>query len=215
MIHPTAIIGYQPLRSPALGRATRDWPAVDLGDRTQVGAYAIVYAGVVIGPDCLIGNKVEIREGCRVGRRCLVGSSTYVNYEATIEDEVRIIEGSHIAGMARIGGGCFLGPRVVMSNMRQIDVDRQVFVPAEAQAPIIGERVMIGTGANIVAGVRIGDRAVIAAGAVVCRDVPAGGFVRGEPARDAASRRAADLDRQLDAAERMIADAAEGATRSR
>ncbi|MGE0724812.1 MAG: DapH/DapD/GlmU-related protein [Alphaproteobacteria bacterium] len=207
-IHPLAQVSYQPEPSPILGRAVRQQRAAVIGRDTRIGPYAIVYAGAVIGNLCLIGHLSVIREGCIVGDRCLIGSGCFVNYEATIGDDVRIIEGTHVAGMARIGGGTFIGPRVSMSNMRTIDVDHQVFVPADARAPVIGERVMIGTGASIVAGVRIGDRAVIGQGAVVCRDVPPGGYVRGEPARNPAERRAADLERQLDAAETMVAAAA-------
>lgn len=183
MIHPTALVSYQPMRSPALGRSTRNWPEATIGSGVRIGAYAVVYSGVEIGADCLIGEHSAIREGCRIGNRCLIGQGVFINYEAEIGDEVRIIQGAHIAGLARIGGGTFIGPHVVMSNVRHIDVDHQAFDYRDAAAPIIGERVMIGTGANIVAGVRIGDRAVIAAGAIVARDVPAGGYVRGQPGR--------------------------------
>lgn len=69
-----------------------------------------------------------------------------------------------------------------MGNMRQIDVDNQVFVYADARPIVFGERVMVGTGANILAGVKIGDRAVIATGAVVTRDVPPGVTVVGPKA---------------------------------
>lgn len=181
-VHVTAIINHQPLRSPALGRATRDWPDVEIGDGTVIDAYAIIYAGAVIGRDCLIGAHAVIREGCRIGDRCLIGQGVHVSYEAALGDDVRIIQGAYIAGHARIGYGTFIAPGVVMSNVRHIDIDRQVFDVAAAAAPVIGRRVMIGTGANIVAGVTIGDGAVIAAGAVVTRDVPPGSLARGVPA---------------------------------
>ena len=183
MIHPTALISYQPMRSPALGRPTQEQPAAVIGDGIRVGAYAVIYAGAWIGRDCFVGEHAVIREGCRIGDRCLIGQGVFFNYEAEIGDDVRIIQGAHIAGLARIGSGTFIGPGVMMSNVRHIDVNNQVFDYRDAAAPVIGERVMIGTGANIVAGVRIGDRAVIAAGAIVTRDVPAGGFVRGQPGR--------------------------------
>lgn len=204
-IHPLALVSYQPMRSPTLGRPVHEQRPTIIGLRPRIGAFAVVYAGAEIGDDCLIGEHAVIREGCKIGDRCLIGSGVFMNYEAHIEDEVRIIQGAHIAGMCRIGSGTFIAPGVVMANVRHIDIDHQVFIPSESSAPIIGERVMIGTGAILVAGIRIGDRAVIASGAVVCKDVPAGGFVRGEPARSPEARKAMDLDRQLDAAETMIA----------
>lgn len=181
-IHVTAIVGMQPARSPALGRATHDWPAPEIGSGTEIGPYAIIYAGARIGRFCLVGSHAVIREGCVTGDRCLIGQGVFFNYEAVIGDDVRIIQGAHIGGMARIGNGTFIAPGVVMSNMRHIDIDNQIFDPSQAQAPIIGERVMIGTGANLVAGINIGDRAVIASGAIVTKDVPAGMMAKGCPA---------------------------------
>jgi acetyltransferase-like isoleucine patch superfamily enzyme len=182
-IHPTAIIGYQPMQSLALGRRTHEWSPPIIGANCRIGAYAIVYAGVKLGDDCLVGEHAVIREGCRIGDRCLIGQAVFVNYEAQLGDDVRVTQGVNITGLARIGSGVFFGPSVTMSNQRHIDVDDVVFDPAQISPPVIGDFVMVGTGANIVAGVTIGDRAVIAAGAVVARDVPAGGVVRGQPAR--------------------------------
>lgn len=182
VFHDTAIIDHQPLQHPILGRQTRPQKPSIIGDGTVVDAYAVVYAGSRIGRDCLIGQNAKIREGCIIGDRCLIGADVFVNYEVVIGDDCRIIQGCHIGAQARIGNGCFFGPGVVMGNMRQIDVDNQVFVYADAQPIVIGERVMVGTGANILAGVKIGDRAVIATGAVVTRDVPPGVTVVGPKA---------------------------------
>lgn len=183
-IHRTAIIGHQPMQSPALGRATRGWVAPIIGADCRIGPYAVIYAGTVIGSDCLIGEHAVVREGSRIGDRCLIGQGVHVAYEVTLGDDVRIIQGSHIGGLCRIGSGTFIAPAAQLgSNMRRVDIDNQVFDPRDAAPSVIGERVMIGAGANILAGVMIGDRAVIAASALVVKDVPAGFLAKGLPAR--------------------------------
>lgn len=181
--HETALLDYQPMPSPALGRPVQSQPYTEIGAGVCIGAYAVVYGGSSIGADSLVGEHAVIREGVRIGRRCLIGQGVFVNYDAEIGDDVRIIQGAHIAGLCRIGAGTFIGPGVMMSNMRQIDIDHQVFDYAQARAPIIGERVMIGAGAVLLAGITIGDRATIGSGSVVTRDVAAGETVFGNPAR--------------------------------
>ena len=80
----------------------------------------------------------------------------------------------------RIGPGCFFGPGVLTSNDRNIDLRRYGF--HGVTPPLFGARVMVGTGANILAGVAIGDDALIGAGAIVVEDVPPGARVLGTKA---------------------------------
>lgn len=182
-IHPTAIVHNVPYRLDVFGRRP---PAVTesvIGAAVTIDAFAVVFAGASIGDGSFIGLRATIREGCRIGRRCMIGADVFFNYDVTCGDDVRIIQGAHIGGMACIGEGTFIGPGVQMSNVRHIDPDRQVFDPAAADPIHIGRRVVIGAGAVILAGVSIGDRAVIGSGAVVTHDVPAGQTWAGNPAR--------------------------------
>lgn len=182
-INPTAIIGHQPALSPLFGRRTEHWSPPVIGKGVVVDAFAVIFCGAYIGDDSFIGLRSTIREECRIGKRNMIGADNFFNYDVQTGDDVRIIQGCHIGANCRIGSGTFIGPGVTMSNMRHIDVDHQVFNRQDAAPIIIGERCMIGTGASIVAGVTIGDRAVIAQGSVVTKDVPPGGFVKGNPAR--------------------------------
>lgn len=187
-IDPTAIVNRQPACLPVFGRRPALQPDACLGDNVTVDAMAVIFAGVAIGAESFIGLRATIREGCRIGRRCMIGADVFFNYGVTCGDDVRIIQGAHIGGLASIGSGTFIGPGVQMSNMRRIDPDHQVFVEADAAPIHIGQRVVIGAGAVLVAGISIGDRAVIGSGAVVTRDVPAGATWVGNPARPLAGR---------------------------
>lgn len=179
-IHPTAILGHMPYHSAALARQPEMVAHLTIGVRTIVGPFAVIYAGSEIGRDCLIGDGASIREGCKIGNRCVIGRHVTVGYDVIIEDDVRLNDGVHISGGSLIGKGCFFGPGVLTSNDRNIDL--RDYAHRGITPPRFGRRVMVGTGANILAGVTIGDDATIGAGALVVEDVPKGALVLGPKA---------------------------------
>lgn len=180
VVHPFAVLGHLPSCSRALARKPVPVRDLSIGDRTEIGPHAVIYAGVTIGADCLVGDHASIREGSVIGDRCIVGRSVTVHYDVEIGDDVRLLDGTHVTGGCRIGAGSFIGPGVVTSNDRHVDLANYRYRGPEA--PVIGRGVMIGSGANILAGVSIGDGAVIGAGALVVTDVAAGARILGQKA---------------------------------
>jgi acetyltransferase-like isoleucine patch superfamily enzyme len=183
VVHPYAIVGRVPDTSPALARQPQRIYELHIGAGTVIGPHAIVYSGVVIGENCLLGDFASVREGSRLGDRVVVGRYVSINYDCEIADDVRFQDTTHLTGGAKVGRGCFFGVGVVTSNDRRVDLQNYHY--PGAQPTIFGERVMIGSGANVLAGVQVGDDAVIAAGALVVKDVPAGVTVMGPIARAA------------------------------
>lgn len=126
--------------------------------------------GCTIGEETRIATFVEIQTNATVGARCKVSSHTFVCEGVTIEDE------------------CFIGHHVCFINDRypRATADGGA-LQTEADWRVIPTRVRrgasIGSGAVILCGVTIGERAIIGAGAVVTHDVPAGTVVAGVPAR--------------------------------
>jgi acetyltransferase-like isoleucine patch superfamily enzyme len=180
-IGPYAIVGRKPMRSKALAREADTWIRhTQIGDGVVIGAHAIVYCDVVVGDDTLIADAAHVREGVRIGKRCVIGAHAQINYNAMLEDDVRVQHDAHVTGGCTVGAGSFIGPGVLTSNDRNVDLEDYHF-PGE-HAPVIGKRVLVGTGANILAGTTIGDGAVIASGAVVVKDVAAGARVFGPKA---------------------------------
>lgn len=179
-IHPSAIIGHRPYASRALARQPRDVGPLEIGVETVVGPHAVLYAGSIIGRDCLIGDGASIREGCRVGARCVIGRHVTIHYDAIIGDDVRILDGAHVTGGCVIGAGSFIGPGVITCNDRNIDLRDYAF--RGCAPPRFGARVMVGAGAKILAGVSVGDDALIGIGAIVVEDVPPGARVLGAKA---------------------------------
>ena len=125
--------------------------------------------GCDIGDETRIGAFVEIQKNAIVGRRCKVSSHAFVCEGVTIEDEV------------------FVGHGVMFMNDRYPRATTGGRLQTEADWKVLPIRVRrgasIGTGAVIMCGVTIGERAMVGAGAVVTHDVPDDAVVAGVPAR--------------------------------
>jgi acetyltransferase-like isoleucine patch superfamily enzyme len=180
LVHPYAYVGRIPDSSPALARQPEMLGSAVVRMGSVIGPGAVIYRGASIGRDCLIGDYASIREGVIIGDRCVIGRHVTIGYDAVLEDDVHVNDGVHITGGTHVGAGCFFGPGVVTSNDRNIDLRDYGF--HGITPPTFGRRVMVGSGANILAGVTIGDDALIGAGAIVVEDVRAGQRILGPKA---------------------------------
>jgi acetyltransferase-like isoleucine patch superfamily enzyme len=144
-------------------------PDVRLGKNVRMFAFVNLY-GCEIGDDSRIGTFVEIQKGARIGQRCKISSHTFICEGVTIEDEVFVGHGvTFINDMF---------PRATTDDgTLQTDADWQC-VPT-----VVKRGASIGSGVTILGSVTIGERAIVGAGSVVTRDVPAGTIVAGNPAR--------------------------------
>ena len=156
----------QPVGSQELQRIASD---VRIGRDVRIYDFVNLY-GCTIGDESKIGTFVEIQKHVVVGKRCKISSHTFICEGVTIEDECFI--GHHV---------CFINdpyPGATTSDGRlQTEVDWKV-IPTR-----VCRGASIGSGAVIMCGVTIGERALVGAGAVVTRDVQPGQIVAGVPAR--------------------------------
>jgi len=144
-------------------------PDVKLGQRVKVFAFANLY-GCEIGDDVKIGAFVEIQKGARIGHRCKISSHSFLCEGVTLEDEV------------------FIGHGVTFINDRfpratNGDGGLQTEADWSCIPTSVRRGASIGSGATILCGVSIGERAIVGAGSVVTKDVPDGAIVAGNPAR--------------------------------
>lgn len=144
-------------------------PDVELGEGVKIFSFVNLY-GCRIGDGTQIGAFVEIQRGATIGARCKISSHTFICEGITIEDE------------------CFIGHGVAFINDRRPqavnpDGSLQSRDDWTCEPTLIKRRASIGSGATILCGITIGEEALIGAGAVVTRDVPAGATVAGVPAR--------------------------------
>lgn len=126
--------------------------------------------GCTIGDDTKIGTFVEIQKNAMIGRRCKISSHTFICEGVTIEDEV------------------FIGHGVMFTNdlyPQATNEEGQLQTEADWQVlpTLVKWRASIGSHATILAGVTIGENALIGAGAVVTHDVPSYAIMVGVPAR--------------------------------
>ncbi|HKQ53649.1 MAG TPA: acyltransferase, partial [Pyrinomonadaceae bacterium] len=126
--------------------------------------------GCEIGDRTKIGSFVEIQRGARVGRDCKISSHTFVCEGVEIEDEVFIGHGVQFINDKY--------PRATSADGRLQTAENWTVVPTR-----IRRGASVGTGAVVLCGVEIGERAIVGAGAIVTRDVPPGAIVAGNPAR--------------------------------
>ncbi len=144
-------------------------PDVRLGRDVRINAFVNLY-GCEIGDETRIGPFVEIQKGTKIGARCKISSHTFICEGVTIEDEV------------------FVGHGVVFINDRNPSATTaKGILKSEAdwfcQETLIKKGASIGSGVTLLGGITVGEKALVGAGSVVTRDVPARATVAGNPAR--------------------------------
>ena len=143
---------------------------VKLGHNVILNDFINLY-GCEIGDDSRVGPFVEIQKNAFIGQRCKIQSHTFICEGVTIQDD------------AFVGHGVmFINDKYPGSTNEdgslQTEEDWQV-VPT-----VVKKGASIGSNATILCGVTIGERAIIGAGSVVTKDVPANTIVAGNPARE-------------------------------
>lgn len=133
-----------------------------IGEATRIWAFAHVMADVTIG------------------KRCNIGDHAFVESQVTIGDDVTLKNGTSIWQYVHLGNRVFVGPNAVFTNDRYPRNPHPTFDAVETW---VEDGVSIGANVTVVCGVRIGRFAMIGAGSVVTRDVPAHALMMGNPAR--------------------------------
>jgi acetyltransferase-like isoleucine patch superfamily enzyme len=164
-------------------RLQRIWAFAALQDalRTRVPDSVVIYGA----------PEVHGTGNIQCGENLLLFRDLYLETQGSgrieIEDRVVMSRGVHLVAFAsiRIGAGSMIGEYTSIRDANhRFGGDTQIRDSGYDAKPIeIGTNVWIGRGATVLAGVRIGDNAVIGANAVVTRDVPAATVVVGVPAR--------------------------------
>ena len=136
--------------------------STNVGKGTRIWAFAHVLPGARIGEDCNICDHVFVENKVVIGDRVTIKSGVQVWDEVTLEDDV------------------FIGPNATFTNN---PFPRSKQYPAEHSKTVVHKGASIGANATLLPGISIGARAMVGAGAVVTRSVPANAVVVGNPAK--------------------------------
>jgi len=142
---------------------------VKLGNNVRIHDFVNIY-GCEIEDNTKIGSFVEIQKGVKIGKRCKISSHSFICEGVTIEDQV------------------FVGHHVVFINdryPRAVNRDGRLQTEADwtMEPTVVKRGASIGSGAVILCNVTLGENAIVGAGSVVTKDVPANAIVAGNPAR--------------------------------
>lgn len=138
-------------------------PPAFIGAGTRIWHFCHILPGAHVGRDCVLGQNVMVGAGVRIGDRCKIQNNVSVYPGVTLEE------------------GVFCGPSCVFTNVvnPRAGIERK----HEFRPTLVQRGASIGANATIVCGHTLGAYSMIAAGAVVARDVPAFALVAGVPAR--------------------------------
>ena len=166
---------YEDVLETPIGSFTRFGKGVKLG-------FNVVIDGVVtIGDNVFIGHNTVIRSGVEIGNNTVIGHLVMIESDTKIGDFVTIQSQCHITKLATIHSRVFMGPKAMCINTHNISHGRKFEVKLEGPTIQYGAR--IGSGAIVMPGIIIGNEAVLGAGAVATKDIPAFQIWMGIPAK--------------------------------
>ncbi len=144
-------------------------PVVLLGKGVKICDFVNLY-GCEISDNTKIGTFVEIQKGSRIGKNCKISSHTFICEGVTIEDGVFV--GHNVTFINDVF------PRATAEGGRLKTEEDWVCVPT-----FVKQGASIGSSATLLCGITVGENAMVGAGSVVTKDVPANTVVAGNPAR--------------------------------
>ena len=133
-----------------------------------------------IGEGTRVWQFVVVLKGARIGADCNICAQTLIEGDVVIGDRVIVKSGVQIWDGSVIGNDVFIGPNATFSNDLY---PRSKQYPEKFQGVTIHNGASIGANATLLPGITIGERALVGAGAVVTKDIPALAVVVGNPAR--------------------------------
>ena len=155
-----------------------DFPGCDIGNDSIIRPGSTIFSNVKTGDNFKTGHNVLIRERTTIGNNVLIGSNVIIDGNVTIGNNVSIQGNVYIPTHVTIEDNVFIGPCAVLANDKY--PIRKEYNP---MGPILRKGASVGANATILPGVEIGEGAMVAAGALVTRDVPPWKLAIGFPAK--------------------------------
>lgn len=153
------------------------WPETVIGDNAILRSGTVIYCDVMIGTHFQTGHNVMIRENIKIGNYVSIGTNSVIDNATTLGSHINIQSLVYLPTNSIIEDLVFIGPNAVFTNDKY-----PVRINAKLVGPIIRKSATIGAGSTVLPGIEIGEGAVVAAGSVVTKAVPAWTLAIGVPA---------------------------------
>lgn len=174
LIFENVILGF-PSRNKLNGKG---FEGTVIGRNAVLRTGTIIYCDVKIGDNFNSGHNVVIRENTHIGDNTSIGTSSIIEGNCKIGNNVSLQSLVYIPTNTMIGNNVFIGPNSVLTNDRYPPNNSE---PLEG--PVLEDNVSIGANTTLLPGVTIGEGSLVAAAAVVTKDVPPFSLAIGSPAR--------------------------------
>ena len=155
-----------------------DFNGAIIGDEAIVRSNSVIYCDTKIGDNLKTGHNIVIREDTSIGKNVLVGTNVVIDGNSKIGKNVSIQSNVYIPINTEIEDNVFLGPNVVLTNDKY-----PIREDYTLKGPIIRKGASIGANSTILPGIEVGEGAMVAAGALVTKDVPKWSLAIGQPAK--------------------------------
>lgn len=180
-IDDNTIIGKNPLYSPRSIFKIKKYTPTEIDDDCLIGGNAIIYVGCSIGKKNLIADMATIRENVKIGDLNIIGRNVAIENYVKIGNRCKFETNVYITAYSEIEDYCFVAPCVATSNDNYMARNKERYEHFKGITIKKGGR--IGVNATILPGKIINEDGMVAAGAIVTKDVPKGKIVIGFPAK--------------------------------
>jgi acetyltransferase-like isoleucine patch superfamily enzyme len=176
------VIGKLPMKA-ALSAVTQEQqlPACAIGDGVILGTHVVVYRGCKLGNKVMVADLASVREDVEIGEYTIIGRGVTVENKVKIGRRCKLETEAYITALSEIADNCFIAPEVTFTNDNFLGRTKERFKYHKGVTMRRGAR--IGANVTVLPGITIDEDALVAAGSVVTRDVPARKIVLGSPAR--------------------------------
>jgi UDP-2-acetamido-3-amino-2,3-dideoxy-glucuronate N-acetyltransferase len=176
------VIGKQPMRSKrSIFKDEKALPPARIANDCMFGAQVVIYAGAEIANNVLVADGAAVRENVTIGEYTIIGRNATVENFCKVGKKCKLETNCYITAYSEVGDYCFIAPGVHTTNDNFLGRTEERFKHFKGVTIKKGGR--IGGNAVILPGKVIGEDALVAAGAVVTKDVPPRSIVVGSPAR--------------------------------
>lgn len=179
-VSDNAVIGRLPMKAAISTLKEKELPPAELGNGVIVGACAVVYRGSKLGEGVLVADLASVREDVEIGKHTIVGRGAAIENHTRVGNYVKIETNAYITAHSVVEDRCFIAPMVTTSNDNFLGRTKERF--KYTKGPHLKKGARVGANATLMPRVVIGEDAVVAAGALVTKDVPPRKIVAGVPA---------------------------------